>query len=144
IFLKNDASTDTRLTSRCTTRCSSKTSWPKILAVPPSFRSSVESSRTSVDLPEPFCPRIATHSPRSIANETPSSAGTRFRLRRSPERVASRRKNSLRKLSTSTAYILVLLQGVRRDKNDAHPRRTAGRRAQESESAEEQHRRERP
>src|SRR5207237_10362090 len=36
---------------------------------------------------------------------------------------------------------LLLLPGLRRDTNDAHPRRTAGRRAQESESAEEQHRR---
>ena len=37
-------------------------------ALPPSCSSSVESRRTSVDLPEPFWPRIATHSPRSIVN----------------------------------------------------------------------------
>ena len=39
--------------------------------MPPSGRSSVESSRTSVDLPEPFWPRMATHSPRSIVKVTP-------------------------------------------------------------------------
>src|SRR5207244_7607825 len=66
---------------------------------------SVESSRTSVDFPEPFWPRIAMHSPRSIEKDTSSSAGTRRRRRRRPDRSASRRKNSLRKLSTSTAYI---------------------------------------
>src|SRR5436190_9559178 len=122
-------------------RCSEKTSCPKIRAVPPSFSSSVESSRTSVELPEPFCPRIATHSPRSIANETPSSAGTRLRLRRRPDRVASRRKNSLRRLSTSTANIYCSYQALDGTQKQRTPRRTAGRRAQESESAEEQHRR---
>ena len=41
-------------------------SCPKIVALPPSWMSSVESRRTSVDLPEPFWPRMATHSPRAI------------------------------------------------------------------------------
>src|SRR5204863_148193 len=102
-FLKNDASTDTRLTSRWTGRDSLTTSWPKMLALPPSGSSRVESKRTSVDLPEPFWPRIATHSPRSMVNVTPSSAATRRRRLRPRVRVASRRKNSLRKLLTSTA-----------------------------------------
>src|SRR5436190_952668 len=76
-------------------------------ALPPSGRSRVESRRTSVDLPDPFWPRIATHSPRSIEKLTPSRAATRrLRLRR-PERSASRRKNSLRRLSTSTANMLL-------------------------------------
>jgi hypothetical protein len=96
--LKNDASTDTRLTSRCTARESLSTSLPKIFAVPPSGSSSVDKSRTNVDFPEPFWPRIATHSPRSIVNVTPSSAATRLRRLRPRVRVASRRKNSLRKL----------------------------------------------
>jgi hypothetical protein len=52
--LKKDASTETRLTSRWTARDSLTTSWPKIAALPPSGSSSVESRRTSVDLPEPF------------------------------------------------------------------------------------------
>src|SRR5439155_20287836 len=69
----------------------------------PSGSSRVERTRTSVDFPEPFWPRIATHSPRSIVNVTPSSAATRRRRLRIPVRVASRRKNSLRKLWTSTA-----------------------------------------
>src|SRR6266508_511951 len=40
---------------------------------------------------------MATHSPRAIVNETPSSAATRLRLRR------SRRTNSLRRSTTATA-----------------------------------------
>ncbi len=47
-------------------RVSRKASWPKMRASPPSSISSVESRRTSVDLPEPFWPRMATHSPRAI------------------------------------------------------------------------------
>ena len=73
--MKKLASTETRLTSRCTARCSVKTSCPNTLALPPSFRSSVESRRTSVDLPEPFWPRIATHSPRRIVKLTSRNAG---------------------------------------------------------------------
>ena len=56
IFLKNEASTETRLTRRRTARSSETTSWPKTRAEPPSGRSSVESTRTSVDFPEPFWP----------------------------------------------------------------------------------------
>ena len=55
---------------------------------------SVDSRRTSVDFPEPFCPSTATHSPRAIVNVTPSSAGTRRRANRPALR--SRRRNSLR------------------------------------------------
>ncbi len=95
--MKKLASTETRLTSRWTARGSLATSWPKTIAVPPSSRSKVERSRTSVDLPEPFWPRMATHSPRSIVKETPSSAGTRRRFFRKPERAASLRTNSLRR-----------------------------------------------
>jgi hypothetical protein len=51
--LKNDASTETRLTIVRTARVS-EISWPKMRALPPSGKSSVESSRTSVDFPEPF------------------------------------------------------------------------------------------
>jgi hypothetical protein len=43
-------------------------------AYPPSGSKSVESRRTSVDFPEPFWPRMATVSPFSIVNETPSRA----------------------------------------------------------------------
>ena len=85
--MKNEASTETRLTSFRTGRGSAKTSCPKMRASPPSWSSSVESSRTSVDLPEPFWPRIASVSPRCMVNVTPSSAGTRRRCasRRIPE-----------------------------------------------------------
>src|SRR5450830_280811 len=68
-------------------------------AVPPSSSSSVESRRTSVDLPEPFWPRMATHSPRSIEKVTGLSALTQRRRRRRP----SRRRKSLRRQETSTA-----------------------------------------
>src|SRR5205823_3930700 len=87
---------------------SRKASWPKTVAVPPSGRSSVESKRTSVDLPDPFGPRMATHSPRSIAKSTRLSAATR-RLPR-----PSRRTNSLRKLWTSRACMLLLDRGTGR------------------------------
>ena len=75
-----------------TGRGSVKTSCPKIRAEPPSCSSSVASKRTSVDLPEPFWPRMATVSPRSIVNETSFSAAKRTRLR------PLRRRNSLRRL----------------------------------------------
>ena len=75
--LKNDASTDTRFTSRWTARGRRKTSFPNTSAEPPSCRSSVESRRTSVDFPEPFWPRMATHSPRVSENVTPCRAATR-------------------------------------------------------------------
>jgi hypothetical protein len=52
--LKKLASTETRLTSLRTGRGSLKTSCPKTCALPPSLKSSVDSSRTSVDFPEPF------------------------------------------------------------------------------------------
>ena len=45
-------------------------------ASPPSWSNSVESRRTRVDLPEPFWPRMATHSPRAISKLTPRSAST--------------------------------------------------------------------
>src|SRR3954452_25082751 len=92
--LKNDASTDTRLTMPRTARSSPTTSWPNTCALPPSGSSSVESSRTSVDLPEPFWPSTATHSPRAIANDTSSSATTGGRFLR---------VNSLRSWTTCTA-----------------------------------------
>ena len=41
---------------------------------PPSGSSSVERIRTSVDLPEPFWPSTATHSPRPISSEMPARA----------------------------------------------------------------------
>src|SRR5205085_2890684 len=46
-------------------------------------------------------------SPRAIEKLTSSSAGTRRLRRRKPERSASRRRNSLRKLWTSTAIMLL-------------------------------------
>ena len=77
---------------------------PEYLAVPPSFRSSVERSRTKVDLPEPFWPRMATHSPRAMVKLMSRSAGTRRRRTRArPMRRPSRRMNSLRRSQTSTA-----------------------------------------
>jgi hypothetical protein len=102
--LKNEASTDTRFTSRRIARGSAATSWPKIRAAPSSGNSSVESSRTRVDLPEPFWPRMASVSPRAIAKLTPRIAGTRRRPRRpSRLRFLFRRQKSLRSSSTSTA-----------------------------------------
>ena len=100
--LKNDASTETRLTRRWTLRGLSSTSMPNTWALPPSLISSVDSSRTSVDLPEPFWPRMARHSPRCIVKLSPCSAATR---RRRPRTRAppSRRMNSLRRLWTWTA-----------------------------------------
>ena len=70
IFLKKLASTETRFTSRRIVRASLNASCPKMRALPPSSSSSVDSRRTSVDFPEPFWPRIATHSPRSIVKVT--------------------------------------------------------------------------
>src|SRR5919198_3167251 len=95
--LKNDASTETRLTIRRTAPSSRTTSWPNTRALPPSCSSSVDRTRTSVVLPEPFWPSTATHSPRAIVNETPSSATIRTRLR------PSRRTNCLVRPATSTA-----------------------------------------
>ena len=54
-------------------------------------------------MPEPFWPRMATHSPRAISKLIPRSASTRSRRRRRPERRPSLRRNSLRKFWTSTA-----------------------------------------
>ena len=101
IFLKNDASTDTRFTSRRTGRWSRTTSFPKISADPPSGSRRVESRRTSVDFPDPFWPRMATVSPRSIVNVTSSSAIRVFRPKR--PFLGSRSLNSLRSSRTSTA-----------------------------------------
>ena len=69
--LKNDASTETRLTRRWTLRGLSNTSMPNTWALPPSLIKSVDSSRTSVDLPDPFWPRMARHSPRCIVKVSP-------------------------------------------------------------------------
>src|SRR4029079_14464785 len=100
--LKNDASTDTRLTRRWTLRGLSNTSMPNTWALPPSLINSVDSSRTSVDLPDPFCPRMARHSPRCIVKLSPCRAATR-RLRPRLREPPSRRMNSLRRLWTWTA-----------------------------------------
>jgi hypothetical protein len=54
IFLKKEASTETRLIRRRTGRGSVKTSRPKTRALPPSGNSIVDNRRTSVDFPEPF------------------------------------------------------------------------------------------
>src|SRR6187397_2829822 len=84
-----------------------------MLAVPPSCRSRVDRSRTSVDLPDPFWPRIATVSPRSMVKLTPFSAATRRRLRRQPLRLPpSRRMNSLRRSWTSSAGTAAGSDGV--------------------------------
>jgi len=72
-------------------------------ASPPSLISSVESRRTSVDFPDPFWPRIATHSPRAIVNVTPWIAGQRLRAKRPAFRF--RRTKSLRRSRTSTAGV---------------------------------------
>src|SRR3954452_14280242 len=56
--------------------------------------SSVDSARTSVDLPEPFWPSTATHSPRATVSETRSSARREACLRR---------ENDLTRSTTSTA-----------------------------------------
>ena len=58
-FLKNDASTETRLMSRLTASSSSRISSPKMVTEPASASSSVEKTRMSVDLPEPFAPSNA-------------------------------------------------------------------------------------
>jgi len=63
--LKNEASTDTRLTSRRISDVSSNASWPKIRASPPSLMSNVERRRTSVDFPAPLAPLICTITARS-------------------------------------------------------------------------------
>src|SRR4051812_36917934 len=67
--------------------------------------SSVERRRTSVDFPEPFWPRMATHSPRAIVNVTSASAGHGF-LRAKRPAFLSLRLNVLRKSLTSTAGTL--------------------------------------
>jgi hypothetical protein len=54
--LKKLASTETRLTSFRIARVSANASWPKIRASPPSLIRSVDSSRTSVDLPDALAP----------------------------------------------------------------------------------------
>src|SRR5205807_1632473 len=66
-----------------------------------------------------------THSPRSIENVTPSSAGTRLLRRRNPERSASRRRNSLRRFSTSTAITLLSYESAGHEDSAPQPRRCA-------------------
>src|SRR5207244_1360673 len=111
IFLKKLASTETRLTSRRIVDDSFDTSWPKTRASPPSSISSVESRRTSVDFPEPFWPRMATHSPRAIVNVMSASA-VHGRLRAKRPALRSRRRNVFRRSRTSTA-------GARRSRREA-------------------------
>jgi hypothetical protein len=94
--LKNDASTETRLTSRRTAAASRTTSWPNTRALPWSCSSSVERIRTRVLFPDPFCPSTATHSPRATLNVTPVSALACARRRR---------LNCLWRSKTSTANI---------------------------------------
>ena len=65
------------------------TSMPNTSALPPSCSSSVDSRRTSVDFPEPFWPRMATHSPRAIRKLRPCSAATRRRGRSRRRAVAA-------------------------------------------------------
>jgi hypothetical protein len=50
----------------------SEMSCPKMRALPPSGSSSVESSRTSGRLPEPFWPSTAMHSPRRMSKVEPA------------------------------------------------------------------------
>ena len=57
-------------------RTAAATSYPSIRTVPEVGRSSVPSTLSMVDLPEPDGPTIATSSPRSIRSETPPSAAT--------------------------------------------------------------------
>src|SRR5436305_5979718 len=75
-FLKQEASTLTRLMRRCTMRSSFSTSYPKMVTCPLSGMSSVDKMRIKVDLPEPFEPRIPTISRRSIVMVTLSTART--------------------------------------------------------------------
>src|SRR5947208_12660884 len=72
-------------------------------ASPPSLINSVDSRRTRVDFPEPFWPRIATHSPRFIVNVTSLRAGI-FRRAKRPARL-SRLRNSFVRFVTSTAGV---------------------------------------
>ena len=55
-----------------------------------------------MDLPDPFLPRIAIVSPRSMAKVSPSTAATR-RVRGPDEPFGAFRRNSLRRPTTSTA-----------------------------------------
>ena len=139
--MKKLASTETRLTSRRTARGSAKTSWPKIRAVPPSCSRSVESSRTSVDFPEPFWPRMATHSPRAIVKVTRREAPRRSAARAGAGRSACRPcgRNSLRRVGTSTARHVLLLRDSRNAELARSPASQTGARGNRI-SAEAQHR----
>src|ERR1700688_4932270 len=101
--MKKLASTDTRLTSRRIVRASWTTSFPNTRAEPPSSISNVDNRRTSVDLPDPFWPRMATHSPRAIVKLTSFNAGMRRRRRENRPASLARRRKTLVRCSTSTA-----------------------------------------
>ncbi len=62
-FLKNAASTLTRLMSRLTASSSRSRSWPKTVTEPVSRVSRPDTRRMNVDLPEPFAPRTPRMSP---------------------------------------------------------------------------------
>ena len=86
---------------------------------PPSGSSSVESRRTSVDLPDPFGPRMATHSPRAIVEVDALERGRRGACRGRRGGV-----NSLRRLWTSRAFIVA---PTRRDTDSARSPKAAAR-----------------
>src|SRR5205823_5379321 len=119
--------TETRLTSRRIVAASLNASWPKIRASPPSSISRVESRRTSVDFPDPFWPRMATHSPRAIVKVTSASAGHgRLRAKRPAFRSRRRLASNVGPFEVLLGFALapadrgLLAVAVR------HPGRTAG------------------
>ena len=95
------------------------------------------STRTSVDLPEPFWPSTATHSPRASDERDPVERATRVRVR------PLRRVNFLVRSTTSTACCTVCSSGTD-DVNRARanrPRRCSAMAAGDSRSEEHRHRR---
>ena len=75
-FLKNAASTLTRLMRRLTCSSSRTTSWPKTSTRPASIVNRPAMRRMSVDLPDPFAPSTPWISPRSRRIDTSTTAST--------------------------------------------------------------------
>src|SRR5688572_9428683 len=80
-FLKNAASTLTRLIRRLTASSSRSMSWPNTSTRPVSRVRSPLMRRMRVDLPEPLAPRIPWMSPRSRRSDTSVIAATGLRFR---------------------------------------------------------------
>ncbi len=101
-FLKNAASTLTRLIRRLTAISSRSMSWPKTSTRPLSRVSSPLMRRMSVDLPEPLAPRIPWMSPRSRRSDTSEIATTGLFFRPTTNRLLT---SSMRRAGTADVTV---------------------------------------